>query len=268
MIVRTLFVAGLLATALALTVGCQSVHWSKADVPFKSSPFTKKKKDEPVTPARMSVIWTPTVMPGPNQTPKSGFGGQVYFFDAEGRPVRVSGEMVVYGFDDSNDRHSRQADHKYVFKQERLNDHFSETPVGPAYSFWVPWQDADGPRKQIALMPVFKAVDGTIIKGDQSINVLPGSPPPSDMTKHPSGIAPAQALAAGNAERSQVAPIGTRFQEPSPTTGRTMRTTTIDVPRSNNVQSPANEETLNGLPFGVISTQNTQRTMGPAATTK
>lgn len=272
MLSRISLVGCLIVVGLVLASGCQSVHWSKADTPFKSS-STKKKNNDPVTPARMSVIWAPTMMQHAHQRTKSGFGGQVYFFDAENRPVRVDGEFLVYGFDDSNDRSSQTADHKYVFKKERLPDHLNESPVGPCYSFWVPWQDSDGPRRQIALLPVFKAADGTVIKGDQSINILPGIAPELAQqrrdargeTAQLSGanrVAPAHALGQGPTDIPQAQAIATRVPETTEHRGRTMRTTTIDVPRDIGSASNSSDETINGQPFGVITTQSFVRQPG------
>lgn len=267
---------GLLAVSLGVIAGggCQSVHWKKADMTPKSSPFTKKGKDVAVTPARLSVIWTPSVLQQVGQSPKSGFGGQVYFFDQENRPVQVDGEFVVYGFDESNSRKSQQADHKYVFSKERLSEHYSETPVGPAYSFWIPWQSADEPRKEVALLPVFKAADGSIIKGDQAMTVVQGTNPVRAEGRDLAGrnhananlsrvvVSPSPALTSTHPPTRTAPTTENRSADTESQPKRQMRTTTIDFSRSDRALTPP--ESINGFPFGVIATETTIR--APLAT--
>lgn len=146
-------------------------------------PFNKKKQDEEVfaSPQKMAVIWKETELRTPGQPPVRGFGGRIYFYDDENQPAKVDGELVVYGFDNSSK--SSVADQKFVFKKDKLQSHYGETELGHSYSFWVPWDKLGGDRKSITLIPAFKSADGKLVKGGQTVNVLPGPEPKDERTK-------------------------------------------------------------------------------------
>lgn len=188
-----------LATLACLgTVGCKTTE-SNNFKPFDSLLVTKevdsvkvdrkaekkaeKKKDkiEYGEPVRHGVIWVDSIYNEPGTRPVRGFGGRFYFYDEDGEAIRVEGELLVYAFDDSSTNDSNKVpDRKFVFRQDDLQTHYSETELGPSYSFWVPWDSVGGERKKISLLPIFVTASGRRINGDQSIGILPGRVPSDD----------------------------------------------------------------------------------------
>lgn len=138
----------------------------------------KKGKDEIEfkQPVSLAAIWVDSVLSRPGKDAVRGFGGRFFFYDETGATVRVEGDLTIYAYDDSNEESNHQiADRKYVFKAEELQSHWSESDMGPAYNFWIPWGTVKGPRLTVALLPVFKSSEGVAVRGEQSLNVLPGT---------------------------------------------------------------------------------------------
>jgi len=179
------------ATLLALTsvCGCKTMelrgpNWiNQEERPRLISPlnFGNSKEDVPTTPHKMAVIWKDTVMQRPGSPSTRGFGGRVYFYGAENNAIKVDGEMIVYGFD--SEAGKSEADKKFVFKSESLNGHYGKTDLGHSYSFWIPWDKSGSDRIAVTLIPIFKNADGSVVKGPQTINVLPGPEPKDRMAK-------------------------------------------------------------------------------------
>lgn len=128
-------------------------------------------------PERMAVIWTDSTASADGTPSKRGFGGRIYFYDKNNKPVRVEGELSIYAFDDSIKTEKTTPDRVYKFRQTELQQHFSETQLGPSYSVWLPWDTVGGERKTIALMPVFKGTGNAVVNAGMSINVLQGKTP-------------------------------------------------------------------------------------------
>ncbi len=167
--------------ALASITGCQSVHWSEGDWEKKNlfnMPLKKEKTPEFQTPDHIVVIWKQSTFRGDNGQKSKGFGGRIYFYNDKNEAVKADGELTIFGFDDSFEGAERQsADCKFVFKQEDFQKHFSVTDLGPSYSVWVPWNEDNEDSLRISLMPIFKTVEGKLVQGEQSVNVLTGSKP-------------------------------------------------------------------------------------------
>ena len=127
----------------------------------------------------MAAIWKDSVFEKPGSASVRGFGARIFFYDVDNQAVKADGELLVYGFDDSNElkADNSKADRKYVFQADKFQSHFSETDLGPSYSVWIPWEKVGGFRKTITLIPVFKTADGRVLKSGQSMNVLPGRNP-------------------------------------------------------------------------------------------
>jgi hypothetical protein len=143
----------------------------------------KKKNAKDAPPESMVVIWKDAVLDKPGTTSVRGFGARIYFHDTKNDPVRVEGDLTIYGFDDSDkndEKSSRTPSKKFVFTNEQLQSHFSESDLGPSYSVWIPWEPVGNYRKTVGLVPIFKTSDGKIINGGSSNNVLPGKTPEND----------------------------------------------------------------------------------------
>ena len=135
----------------------------------------KKKSNDDLTPVTMTAIWTDSVYEKTGEASVKGFGGRIFFYNAKQKLVKADGELIIYGFDDSAKEPTEQtADKKFIYKQEKFQSHYSENKLGASYSVWVPWEPMGGYRKAITLIPMFRTVEGDLIKCTQTIAVLPG----------------------------------------------------------------------------------------------
>lgn len=237
-----------LAASLALACGCQLSGTQSApklgSADWMSKPSTLlANKAEYRKAESLAAIWTDSIASASGVASVRGFGGRLYFYDADGAPTRVDGELSIYAFDDTEGDQKTTPDRVYKFTQADLQKHFSETQLGPSYSIWLPWDRVGGDRKSIALLPVFKSIDNQVVKSGQSINVLPGKSPPLA----PSQADPFRVLGSSStlANLKRTSPDNVRsdydVQQASYvdsaaaiTSTEKDRTTTIDVPRGMN----------------------------------
>lgn len=173
------FLAALTLILLTSGTGCQT--WMKPPaftnpMTWFKSPSTEEKHG---VPQRLVVLWADDVMGQTGKASTRGFGGRLYFYNAEDKPVPVEGQLTVYAYDDTIPKtgSQRNPDRKFVFTAEQFQSHFSESQIGPSYSVWIPWEDIDGPRRDISLVPVFISSSGKVIMGPQTINVLAARTP-------------------------------------------------------------------------------------------
>lgn len=163
-----------LGLALVGSTGCQSLM----KAPTFTSPTewfkSKSVEEKHGVPQRMVVLWTDDVFTQIGKPPTRGFGARIYFYNEQDKPIPVEGQLVVYGYDDSNTQHGAQRvpDRKFMFNPEEFKQHYSESQIGSSYSIWVPWDGVDGPRRDISLVPVFTSSTGKIVVGPQTVNVL------------------------------------------------------------------------------------------------
>ena len=171
--VKKLSFTSLLLT-VAILAGCSTFKPKLADLnPLLNA--DKEKLEESELPARMAIMWKDAVIHGVGSTPTAGFGGRVFFYNTDDEAVMAEGELTIYGYDDENK--STAANHKYVFRQEEFQNHYDDSGLGHSYGVWIPWQKMGGQRKSVSLIPVFKTADGRLIRGGQSLVVLPGTAP-------------------------------------------------------------------------------------------
>lgn len=173
----TLRVTGLVLTFLALS-GCQNGMNKTASGLDRLNPFAvaAEKEAQPARSDSMVAIWKPSVYEKAGEPSVRGFGGRFYFYNARNEPVRVAGELTIYGYDDAKDatRQSGEADRKFVFESESLESHYSDSGLGASYSFWVPWEPVGGEERTITLIPVFKSADGSVPQSKPATMRLPG----------------------------------------------------------------------------------------------
>lgn len=190
----------------------------------------KKPIDEPV---KMFVTWTDSIYTLPGSPATRGFAARIYFYNKNYEPIEVDGSLVIYGFDDTDDKKAkRSADKKFVFEPAHLASRHSVTKIGPSYSVWVPWDRVGSEQKSISLVPVFRTSQGQIVRGEQVVNVLRGKP----RDEH-GGDQDALAVddAPGRRAFQQVAYEGELGSAPGVLARENaagMKTTTISVPRS------------------------------------
>jgi hypothetical protein len=93
----------------------------------------------------------------------------------EPQAVLVDGDLMVYAFDNARANPDNPApDKKYVFPAHNLTLHQSESSLGPSYSFWLPWDEAGGPQRQISLLTRFEDKSGKIVMSSMAHVTLPG----------------------------------------------------------------------------------------------
>ncbi len=175
---KSMLVGTLLMAVALSTLGCKSIDVADLS-PSALLPFGQVDEEEKdfdaFTPDSMATIWVDSVLTQAGDDPVRGFVGHIFFYDEEHNAVRVDGELVVFGFDDTKEEFAtKEPDVKFEFAAEELQDHFKDSEFGPSYYFWVPWDKVGGFRKTVSLYPMLKTVDGKLVRGEQSNNVLPG----------------------------------------------------------------------------------------------
>jgi len=163
----------LILMAAAALSGCSLMSSS-------ALPFAKKKEPEFLPPRQIVPVWSDTVLHQPDEPATRGFGGRIMFYGVDKhKPIRVDGTLVVYAWDDSNGPMERAPDRKYVFPGSDLQTHYSQSRLGHSYSFWVPWDAAGGPLKQLSLITRFIGNEGTELTSNPAHVVLQGPGPGS-----------------------------------------------------------------------------------------
>lgn len=161
-----------------LQIGCNAIQPLSRKSTQTDKPIVKDEKDANiVTPVRMAVIWKENVLRPEGKNAVKGFTGRIYFYSSDDQLAIADGELVVYGYDDSQLTKSDVADRKYVFPAEKFANHYSKSELGHSYSIWIPWEEYGGQRKSISLVPVFKTADGQFIHGSTNRLSLTGRPP-------------------------------------------------------------------------------------------
>jgi hypothetical protein len=142
-------------------------------------PFRDKDKPQEGIPVRMVGTWTDTVMTQPGQKTQRGFGGRIMFYDKEGKkPILVDGQLVVYAFDETGrEPTDNKPTRRYVFPADQMPIHMSKSELGASYSFWLPWDEAGGPKTEVGLICRFEPKGGGVVTGEQTKHLLPGPIP-------------------------------------------------------------------------------------------
>src|SRR3954451_6497886 len=168
------FVAALSSTARLQAWEWKTPKFMRLD---NTWPFRDKDKPQEGTPVRMVGTWTDTVLSQPGQKPQRGFGGRILFYDKEGKkPILVDGQLVVYAFDEAGrDQTDNKPTRRYVFPAEQMAMHMSKAELGASYSFWLPWDEAGGPKTTISLISRFEPKGGAVVTSEQTKHILPGT---------------------------------------------------------------------------------------------
>jgi hypothetical protein len=164
---RKLFV--LIAAASLAAAGCKTFETPS----FLKTEKAKAREVTQATPVRMAVVWTEAVMNNHGQAPVRGFGGRVYFYNDEGKAVAAKGQFVVYAFDDSlREETSTRPEKKFAYTAEQFAKYETQSPLGPSFNVWIPWDAAGGEQRELTLLPVFTTSTGQVLAGEQTANVL------------------------------------------------------------------------------------------------
>jgi hypothetical protein len=171
--------ATLAAALLVADVASAKWSWKPSKIFSLDSTWPFKNKDEPQegTPTRMVCTWTDTVMTQPGVKPQRGFGGRIMFYERdEKKPILVDGQLIVYAFDEAGrEPTDNKPTRRYVFPADQIPLHMSKNEFGASYSFFLPWDEAGGPRTEISLICRFQPADGGVIASEQTRQVLPGT---------------------------------------------------------------------------------------------
>ena len=213
-------------------------------------------------PTRIVSIWSPDVLNTQGQVSTQGFGGRLYFYDAENKPVPVDGQLIIHAYDDSKNTDSGNTipDKKFVFTAEQLKRHHGTSELGSSYSIWIPWQPVGGMQRQISLVPTFSSSTGIRLVGNQTQNLLPGkkSAVPHAMQKqYARQASPPVSQYPSGSRQGTVTPTGYPQQDAGVSTGRRLdyTTTTINVPRSMSEQM----RSTTGSPTGLLTNPTYQQ---------
>jgi hypothetical protein len=139
-------------------------------------PWGDDEELEIQTPVRMVGLWTDTVLHNQGEKSQRGFGGRLIFYAQDGNdPVAVDGELVVYAFDETGrEQTDNKPTRRYVFPADQVALHQSPSPLGPSYSFWLPWDEAGGPQTEVSLICRFQPKEGALVTSEQTRHRLPG----------------------------------------------------------------------------------------------
>lgn len=225
------------ALGLLTCVGCSTLGGNASDSDSRFNPLKRlstKKDQEPEfqTPRSMVGIWKAATYEKAGSKSIRGFGGRFYFYDANNEPVRVNGDLTIYGYDDEKQADSGEgkADRKFVFKADSLNNHYSSSAIGDSYSFFVPWGNVGGEQKTITLIPVFKTVEGHMPEAKAATIRLPGKRV-SKSAAMSSAKELDNSVVQASAEISSTLPAGTTITSPIQRKKQARRTpTTLRLP--------------------------------------
>ncbi len=168
------------ALVFALASGAGNAHAWEMPKMFRLDntwPFKDKDKPQEGMPVRIVGTWTDTVMTQAGQKPQRGFGGRLLFYEKEGKkPILVDGQLVVYAFDETNRQPTdNKPTRRYVFPADQMAIHMSKCDMGASYSFWLPWDEAGGPKTEVGLICRFEPKGGAVVTSEQTKHLLPGT---------------------------------------------------------------------------------------------
>ncbi len=277
----------LAATALGCA-GNSKNKWTFANLDPRSTLGWKKDepaKPEPQVPTRLVATWTEAVLNTAGEKSKRGFGGRIAFFNRDSDdPVRVDGQLVVYAFDETARKsHETQPTRKYIFPADEVVRHESDSALGPAYSFWLPWDEVGGPQKNVSLIARFEPKGGPIVIGEQTRHFLPGgrldAQPPQLARDHRADMLNGVRLAsyADPAAEGAIPDLAEPFTSPGETSAasagkKPMVTSTIPLParlasalkeQPSHHAAGVNTNESASLPLSQLSTMRASGTLGP-----
>lgn len=236
-----------IALTLACLAGCSTFDLKK-NIPWGAGEEGKLER-----PMKLVANWSETVMTNGDAPPMRGFGGRLVFYAHEGgKPVKVAGTLTVYAFDESKGlKDDVVPDRKFVFTEEQFANHYSDKGMlKHSYSFWIPWDELGGEKRDMSLLCRFVSAQGDVVISEQTRHILPGKPPknvavPETLAvDHPAVSQPAQ-----NAQPmvQQVGFFDSQQSTAMPERPR-MNTSTIDLGTSPNLGPQANVIDVRGIP--------------------
>jgi hypothetical protein len=163
------------------TVGC-------ASVPFFGSKSIKFEQADAKNPAvEILAFWQASEGPGPKGVPVRGFGAQIYFFaQSKETPVAVDGSVRIYLFDDHGTaKNQSEPVAVFDFDAAHWKSGAHNSPLGAAYSIFVPYPRNDFHQATCSLRIRFQPTAGPTIYSPPATVVLSGPPAKSDKADQP-----------------------------------------------------------------------------------
>ncbi len=153
--------------------GCQSWE-TQGKLPLFSRDKKEKKTDSP--PEKIVAVWTEATHHHPGKKAERGFGSRIVFYDAQDRPLEITGKVTVFVFDDQHPAADEPAPkYKFVFPEEVIASHYSKSDLGHSYSFWIPLAAIDSPTIPFSLVVRYDSPQGERVLSDLTKKVLVGT---------------------------------------------------------------------------------------------
>ncbi len=154
-----------------LTCGCQSLSVGK-------KPFPWEKEKLPPAPENIVAVWTEAVHHQTGKPSERGFGGRLMFHDAEQKAIKVTGKVTIFVFDDQReDLDDPAPKYRFIFPADVLDKHYSQSNLGPSYSFWIPLAPVDSPTHPYSIVARFDGHQGETLVSSLTRKALTGRGP-------------------------------------------------------------------------------------------
>lgn len=165
-----------LAVCVAACVGCTSFESLDVKRVFKRDDARVEFADAKHPALDAICMWSVAEGRNTNGIPTRGFSGRILFMDARRLPVAVKGKVRIYLFDDQGTLEEQSKPiHQFDFTPDAWNTHLLETPMGPAYQVFIPYQKRNSAGAKCALQLRMTPVAGPIVFSDMTEVKLPGS---------------------------------------------------------------------------------------------
>jgi hypothetical protein len=174
--------SAIMLAVIVMSLGCslgKGERWKFASWDIRQAVgFGKDDKPAPEIPHRLVSTWSDVVYNRAGQPSQRGFAGRITFLkNGSENPVRVDGQLVVYAFDETGrEPFKTEPTKRYVYPAEEFAKYESDTPLGPSYSVWLPWDEVGGTERRVSLITRFEPKDGPIVMGEQTKQYLAGPP--------------------------------------------------------------------------------------------
>lgn len=166
-------IAGLLLlTGWMFLPGCQSFNLFHREKPLE--PLPKATAENPVI--EVLCLWEAGEGTGLDGLPSRGFVGQLMFFTKhESRPVEIDGNVTIHMFDDTGTPEEQAKPfHNFSFDSEAFSQFLTETNVGAAYQFFLPYTRKGSHRATVSLRVKYTPNVGNPAFSKLASLVLPG----------------------------------------------------------------------------------------------
>ena len=166
----------LIILLMVIGIGCTGCQSWETQGKLPLFPRDKKEKKIDVTPEKIVAVWTEATHHHPGKKAERGFGSRIVFYDAQDRPLEITGKVTVFVFDDQHPAADDPAPkYKFVFPEEVIASHYSKSDLGHSYSFWIPLAAIDSPTIPFSLVVRYDSPQGERVLSDLTKKVLVGT---------------------------------------------------------------------------------------------